>query len=106
MSERRGYLDVGIGETRAVVTLDGRPERLLIARDGDLPSQAVGAQVVARVRKLDRALAIAFLDLGEGPDAVLNLSSPRCRLSRRPGPGRGDQRGGPRVGGAQARPDR
>jgi Ribonuclease G/E len=73
MTERRAYLDVGPGETRGVVTLDGRPERLLIARAGDLPVQALGARVVARVRALNRANALAFLDLGAGPDAVLNL---------------------------------
>ena len=32
MSDRRIYLDKGIGETRGVVTLDGRPERLIIRR--------------------------------------------------------------------------
>jgi Ribonuclease G/E len=73
VSERRLYLDVGIGESRGVVTLDGRPERLLIRRDGDLANQARGAVVVGRVRKLDRALALAFVDLGQGPDGVLNL---------------------------------
>jgi Ribonuclease G/E len=75
MTERRLYLDVGAGETRAVVTLDGRPERLLITRDGDMERQALGARIVARVRALDRASALAFLDLGEGPDAVLNLTA-------------------------------
>ena len=30
MSERSLFLDRGIGETRGVVLLDGRPERLLI----------------------------------------------------------------------------
>jgi hypothetical protein len=74
MTERRLYLDVGAGESRAVVTLDGRPERLLIVRDGDLPFQALGARLVARVRTVDRANALAFLDLGAGPDAVLNLT--------------------------------
>ncbi len=74
MTERRLYLDVGAGETRGVVTLDGRPERLLLARDGDLDVQALGARLTARVRALDRANALAFLDLGSGPDAVLNLS--------------------------------
>lgn len=74
MTERRLYLDVAAGETRGVVTLDGRPERLLIARDGDLPVQALGARVVARVRALDRANSLAFLDLGAGPDAVLNVT--------------------------------
>ena len=43
MSERRFFLDRGVGETRAVVTLDGRPERLLIARDDDFAIQALGA---------------------------------------------------------------
>ncbi len=74
MTERRLYLDVGAGETRGVVTLDGRPERLLIARDGDLEVQALGARLVARIRALDRANALAFLDLGAGPDAILNIT--------------------------------
>ena len=73
MTERRAYLDVGVGETRGVVTLDGRPERLLIARDGDAACQALGALVVGRVRKLERQLALAFVDLGGGPEGVLNL---------------------------------
>jgi Ribonuclease G/E len=73
MSERRLYLDEGLGETRGVVTLDGRPERLMIARDGDLAIQGAGARAVARVRRVERAQALAFLDLGQGPDAVLNL---------------------------------
>ena len=46
MTERRLYLDVGVGETRGVVTLDGRPERLLIARDDDVAVQAQGAEVM------------------------------------------------------------
>ena len=36
MSRRVAYLDVGIGESRGVVLLDGLPERLVIARDGGL----------------------------------------------------------------------
>ncbi|HEY1562781.1 MAG TPA: ribonuclease E/G [Caulobacteraceae bacterium] len=73
MSRRRFFLDPSPGETRAVVTLDGRPERLIIARHADPAIQAHGAQAVARVRAIDRNLAIAFLDLGTAPDAVLNL---------------------------------
>ncbi len=80
MSERRAYLDVGVGETRGVVTLDGRPERLLIARDSDLAVHTLGAEVVARVRKVERALGLAFLDLGEGPDAILNLKPEMGRI--------------------------
>jgi len=74
MSERRLYLDVAAGEIRGVVTLDGRPERLLIARDADERVQALGARLVARVRAVDRANALAFLDLGVGPDGVLNIA--------------------------------
>ncbi len=80
MTERRLYLDVGVGETRGVVTLDGRPERLLIARDGDLACQALGAEVVGRVRKVERQLALAFVDLGAGPEGVLNLRPEMDRL--------------------------
>ncbi len=80
MSERRLYLDTGVGESRGVVTLDGRPERLMILRDGDLAIQALGARAVARVRKVERATALAFLDLGEGPDAILNITAEAGRL--------------------------
>ena len=74
MSQRRLYLDICAGERRGVVTIDGRHERLLIERDGDLAVQNLGARVVARVRKIEKAAGLAFLDLGEGPDAVLNLT--------------------------------
>ena len=64
------FVDRGIGETRGVVTLRGRPERLLIEREGDPETGKLGAVLAARVRRVDRTLATAFLDLGEGPDAV------------------------------------
>ncbi|MDE2355701.1 MAG: ribonuclease E/G [Alphaproteobacteria bacterium] len=74
MAARRAlYLDEAPGEARGVVTLGGRPERLLIVRGGEVGVQSLGAGVAARVRKLDRRAGIAFLDLGEGPDAALNL---------------------------------
>ena len=71
MSERRAYLDRGIGETRGVVTLDGRPERLLIRSDDDDPRLMLGARLVARVASLEPALGTAFLDLGAGAEAIL-----------------------------------
>ncbi|WP_374471571.1 ribonuclease E/G [Phenylobacterium sp.] len=71
MSVRRLYLDRGLGESRGVVTLDGRPERLLIRRDGDDPKLRLGARCVARVASLEPALATAFLDLGGGAEAIL-----------------------------------
>ena len=77
---RRAYLDAGIGEARGVVVLDGRPERLLIVRDDDPPCQRLGARSVARARKIDRALGLAFLQLPEGPDAVLELRRESGRL--------------------------
>ncbi|MGI8839208.1 MAG: ribonuclease E/G [Caulobacteraceae bacterium] len=80
MSERRLYLDKGVGESRGVVALDGRPKRLLIERDGDLPAQALGARLVARVARVEAAQGLAFVDLGEGPDGVLNLAPDMPRL--------------------------
>jgi Ribonuclease G/E len=71
MSERRLYLDIGIGESRGVVTLDGRPERLLIRREGDDPRVMLGARQKAKVASVEPALAIAFLDLGGGLQAIL-----------------------------------
>jgi Ribonuclease G/E len=71
MSERRIYIDRGLGETRGVVTLDGRPERLLVRRDDDEPRLLLGARLIARVASLEPALGTAFLDLGGGGEAIL-----------------------------------
>lgn len=71
MSERKLFLDRGLGEDRGVVLLDGRPERLLIVREGSDPALQVGARLAARVRKVEPAFASAFLDLGEGREALL-----------------------------------
>jgi Ribonuclease G/E len=72
MSERSLFLDRGIGETRGVVLLDGRSERLLIERDGDDQATRLGARHVARVRKVEPAFASAFVDLG-GVEALLSF---------------------------------
>ena len=68
------FLDRSFGEARGVVQLRGRPERLLIERGEEPATQRLGARVCARVRRVDRALGIAFLDLGEGLDAAAPLS--------------------------------
>jgi Ribonuclease G/E len=73
VSERRFFLDRGVGETRGVVLLDGRPERLILQREGDDLSAGVGAQINARVRKLDKALGSAFLELPGGAAAILAM---------------------------------
>ena len=71
MSERRIYLDRGVGEDRGVVTLDGRPERLILRRYDDDPRLLLGARLIARVASLEPALGTAFLDLGSGAEAIL-----------------------------------
>lgn len=75
MTARRLYLDDGPGERRGVVTLHGLPERLLIERPSDLATQQPGARLIARVRRIERALNAAFLDLGAEPDGLLPLST-------------------------------
>ncbi|MFO1015166.1 MAG: ribonuclease E/G [Caulobacteraceae bacterium] len=82
MSERKLFLDEGIGERRGVVTLGGRPERLLIERRGTSPVQALGARVVGRVTRIERAFGSAFVDLGAGPAAVLALKPDMPRLAQ------------------------
>jgi Ribonuclease G/E len=73
---RRLLLDEGPGERRAVTLLDDQPERLWIERDGEPAGLSPGSRAVARVRRVDRGLRLAFLDLGEGAQAVLPLSGP------------------------------
>lgn len=73
MSGRQFFLDRGVGETRGVVTLEGRPERLLIQRDGDIPALELFARNVARVRSVEKAIGVAFLDLPGGVEAIYSL---------------------------------
>lgn len=73
MSERRAYLYKGVGETVGVVTLDGRPERLFISWPTDDPLDAEGVRGVARVKKIEKAFAAAFVALPGGQDVLLPL---------------------------------
>lgn len=71
MSRRAAYLDVGVGETRAVITLDDRAERLILRRHDDDPRLLLGARLCARVASVEPVIATAFLDLGGGAEAIL-----------------------------------
>jgi Ribonuclease G/E len=71
MSRRSLFLDHSPGEVRGVVTLDGRPERLILRREDDDPRLQLGARLVARVASLEPTLSTAFLDLGGGAEAIL-----------------------------------
>ena len=73
MNGRQFFLDRCVGEVRGVVTLEGRPERLMIQRDGDAPALQLGARNVARVRSLEKAIGVAFLDLPGGAEAIYSL---------------------------------
>lgn len=73
MTKRTLFLDRGPGEQRGVVLLDGRPERLLIVRDQEPAVIQLGARVAARVRKVEPAFASAFLDLGDGHEALMSF---------------------------------
>ena len=60
---RRLFLDRGVGLTRAVVTLDSRPERLIIRHDGEPVTTLAGARSMARVGRVHRAIGAAFFVL-------------------------------------------
>lgn len=66
MSGLEAFLDETPGETRAVVTRNGRFERLIIQRDSDDPRRRLGARCVGRVAAVDAGLKGAFVDLGDG----------------------------------------
>jgi len=75
MSERRIFLDESPGEARGVVTLEGAPERLLIRREGEDPRLRAGARLAAVVASVEPALSLAFLDLGDGAQAILQFKA-------------------------------
>ena len=64
MSGLAAFLDAAPGETRGVVVRNGRFERLIIHRDGDLAQHRLGARSVGRVAAVDPGLRGAFVDLG------------------------------------------
>ncbi|QUD89173.1 ribonuclease E/G [Phenylobacterium montanum] len=74
MSRRKLYLNDAPGERRGVVTLGGRPERLILDRAGEPETPWLGGRHVARLARIERAIASAFLDLGDGQEALLALS--------------------------------
>ena len=69
--ERRAVLDRAPGEVRGVVLLDGRPERLLIAREDDAAPR-LGARYAARVEAVSERMGLARVDLG-GAAGTLRL---------------------------------
>ena len=76
MANRRIYIDESPGETRGVITLDGRPERLLLRRAGnDYPR--LGARYIGRVLKIERGSDLALIDLGADGHAALRLKPDR-----------------------------
>lgn len=76
MGQRHIFIDEGLTETRGVVTLDRRPERLLIhRRDRDYPH--LGVRYRARVLKIERGAGLALLDLGANVTAALRLKADR-----------------------------
>jgi hypothetical protein len=70
---RQLFLDVSPGETRGVVLVNGRPERLLIDRDGDATPR-LGARYLGRVVASSSRMGLARLDIGLGADPGLAAS--------------------------------
>lgn len=77
--ERRAWLDACPGERRGVITLDGRPEHLLIEREGEAPYPRLGQRWSVRLGARSPSQREAFVDLGEGTSGVLRLT-PDTRL--------------------------
>jgi Ribonuclease G/E len=75
MSKRRLYIDRSPGERRGVVLLDGRPERLLIERDGEAIRPRNGEVWRGRIRSLSKAFRGAFIDLGLERDGLMKLDA-------------------------------
>ena len=71
---RRLFLDASPGEIRAVVTLDGLPERLLIERPGQERGPRLGALYRVRIDELAAVMGMAFVELGGGEAGIVKAS--------------------------------
>src|SRR5262249_29199043 len=72
-SMRRLLLDRSPGEIRGVVLLDGRPERLLIEREGEADRARCGEVWRGRIRSISRGFPGAFVDLCLERDGLMKL---------------------------------
>ncbi len=77
MADRHIYIDRAPGELRGVIAVGGRPERLLLVRDGEAYPR-LGETYRARVVTIDQGLGLAVLDLGQGRQAALRLKADRA----------------------------
>lgn len=69
-------VEAGVAETRALRVIGGEIRRFWFGpARGDAPWPAAGMRWVGRIRKIDRALEGAFVDLGAGPDGFLPVKS-------------------------------
>jgi len=68
---RKLYLDRLPGETRGVVVLDGRPERLLIERSGEDERPRLGERWRGRIGAAAPGFRGVFVDLGQGPAGLM-----------------------------------
>ncbi|MCG8443208.1 MAG: ribonuclease E/G [Caulobacterales bacterium] len=85
---RRLFIDAAIGETRALLTVAGRPHRLAVARWSEAGRRAErGEERVGRVRRVAEGLGGAFLDIGCGPDGFLPFRDGRRASDVREGAG-------------------
>lgn len=69
---RRLYLDACPGEARGVVTLDGRPERLLLEREGD-DSPRIGARYLGRVAAVAPRFGLVKIEIAADSFASLRF---------------------------------
>jgi Ribonuclease G/E len=69
------FLDDTPGETRGVLSRDGRFERLVIHREDDPPQTRLGARAVGLVTEVNAALRAAFVDLGGGVTGFLPFAA-------------------------------
>ena len=67
------FLDETPGETRGLISRDGRYTHLFIERDGDIAAFKLGARSIGRVAEIDAGLKGAFVDLGGGASGFLPL---------------------------------
>ncbi|HEX8471153.1 MAG TPA: RNA-binding protein [Brevundimonas sp.] len=67
------FLDETPGETRGLISRDGRYTHLFIERDGDVAALKLGARSIGRVAEIDSGLKGAFVELVGGAAGFLPL---------------------------------
>ena len=73
--KRRAVIEDAVGETRAAIYEGRHLVELYVRRTSEAERPYIGDVFCGQIRRVDKDMAAAFVDLGYGPDGLLKFSA-------------------------------